>query len=85
VDIGYNSSRETFNHKQCVHIHGGGIPVDVTTGGARPLVRDLGHKFMTGDRLMEDVTWSEGMKILGQQLLEDKQFWEGRTVMFLSK
>jgi hypothetical protein len=38
----------------------GNIPVEVTTGGVRSSIKDLGHMFMTGDRLMEDVTWSEG-------------------------
>ena len=65
----------------------GSIPVEVITGKARPSVNDLGRRFMVGGRLVEDVTWSEShiRQSLGQRLLEEKQFWEGRTIMSLSK
>jgi hypothetical protein len=65
----------------------GSIPVEVTTERVRPSVRDLGHRFMVGGILIGDVTWSEShiRQSLGQRLLGDKQFWEGRTVMSLSK
>ena len=57
----------------------GCIPVEIITREARPLVRDLGHMFMVGGKLVQVVTWSEShiRQSIGQRLLEDKQFWKG--------
>jgi hypothetical protein len=65
----------------------GSMPVDITTEGERSSVKDTCYGFMVGDMPMEIDGGCENHigKSRGQPFLEEKQFWEGRTVMFLSK